>query len=236
MMGLSESESKAVESINPRQDWPQHRVMIPAPFAVGRFAVTFDEWDACVADNGCNQYRPDDLGWGRGQRPVINISWNDAQAYVAWLSVKVGARYRLLSEAEREYVTRSGTTTVFWWGNSVSADQARFGAFFDRNNATLDPAFQDRTVPVDRFSANGWGLYQVHGNVWEWVEDCWDDAHPHAPSDSSPRTQTGCNSHVVRGGSWLESPESLGSARRSFGGSMMRSDDIGFRVAREIVR
>jgi formylglycine-generating enzyme required for sulfatase activity len=99
-----------------RGDEAQVRVSIPAPFAAGRFAVTFDEWDACVADGGCNGYRPADEGWGRGTHPVINVNWDDAKAYAAWLSRKTGKTYRLLSEAEREYVTRAETTTPFWWG------------------------------------------------------------------------------------------------------------------------
>jgi formylglycine-generating enzyme required for sulfatase activity len=108
--------SPASEEGRGNEEGPQHSVTLAKPFAVGRFAVTFDEWDACVADGGCNGHRPDDKGWGRGRQPVINVSWADAKAYVAWLSRKTGKPYRLLSEAEREYVTRAGTTTPFWWG------------------------------------------------------------------------------------------------------------------------
>src|SRR5215472_12773779 len=107
---------------------PQHTVTIARPFAIGRFPVTFDEWDACAADGGCNGYKPADEGWGRGRRPVINVSWDDAKAYVAWLSQKTGKSYRLLSEAEREYVTRAGTTTPYWTGPSISKGDANFGA------------------------------------------------------------------------------------------------------------
>ena len=121
MMGSPASE----EDRSPHEG-PQHRVTFRPAFAVGKFAVTFDEWDACVADGGCNGYRPKDEGWGRGKRPVINVSWNDAKAYVAWLSRKTGKTYRLLSEAEREYVTRAGTTTPFWWGSSISTSQANY--------------------------------------------------------------------------------------------------------------
>ena len=118
--------SPASEKHRDSHEGPQRRVSFARQFAVGKFAVTFDEWDACVADGGCNGYRPDDQGWGRGKRPVINVNWDDAKAYVAWLSRKTGKTYRLLSEAEREYVARAGTTTPFWWGSSISTSQANY--------------------------------------------------------------------------------------------------------------
>jgi Sulfatase-modifying factor enzyme 1 len=127
--------------------FPPHRVTFARQFAVGRFAVTFDEWDACVAAGGCNGYKPSDESWGRGKRPVINVSWNDGKGYAAWLSGKTGTTYRLLSEAEREYVTRAGTTTPYWWGPAISQRQANFAS--------------NRTVPVDSFQPNPWGLYQA---------------------------------------------------------------------------
>jgi hypothetical protein len=102
-----------------------HRVTFSRRFAAGMFPVTFDEWDACVAGGGCNGYRPPDQGFGRGKRPVINVSWHDAKAYVAWLSKKTGKTYRLLSEAEREYVTRADTTTPYWWGHTIATNQAK---------------------------------------------------------------------------------------------------------------
>ena len=121
IMGSPESEEERYSD-----EGPQREVTFGQRFAVGRFAVTFEEWDACVADGGCNGYRPDDEGWGRGRRPVINVSWDDAQAYAAWLSRKTGKTYRLLSEAEWEYVVRAGTTTPFWWGASISLQQANY--------------------------------------------------------------------------------------------------------------
>jgi formylglycine-generating enzyme required for sulfatase activity len=148
---------------------PRHSVTISKPFAVGRFAVTFDEWDACVADGGC-KWKPADR-WGRGRQPVIHVSWDDAKAYATWLSGKTGKTYRLLSEAEREYVARAGTTTPYWWGASISTSQANYNS--------------SKTVPVDSFQPNPWGLYQVHGNVWEWVEDCYNDTYIGALSDGS---------------------------------------------------
>jgi formylglycine-generating enzyme required for sulfatase activity len=105
---------------------PQHRVTFSQPFAVSKYAVTFDEWDACVADGGCDGYKPSDANWGRGKRPVVNVSWNDTQAYISWLKRKTGRDYHLLSEAEREYVTRAGTTTPFWWGSSILTGQANY--------------------------------------------------------------------------------------------------------------
>jgi len=156
------------EEYHQKDESPQHRVTFSQPFAVGRFSVTFDDWDACAADGGCNNYKPSDQGWGRGTRPVIHVSWDDAKAYVVWLSRKSGKSYRLLSEAEREYVTRAGTTTPFWWGSSISTSQANYN--------------RQKTMPVDGFQPNPWGLYQVHGNVYDWVEDCYHDTYNGGPS------------------------------------------------------
>jgi formylglycine-generating enzyme required for sulfatase activity len=175
---------------------PQHAVTFARPFAVGRFAVTFDEWDACATDGGCGGNRPSDQGWGRGRRPAINVSWNDAKAYVAWLSRKTGKTYRLPSEAEREYVTRAGTTTPFWWGSSISTSQANYNGNYTYGGGARGE-YREKTLPVDTFQPNPWGLYQVHGNVSEWVEDCWNDS---APSDGSAWTSGDCSSRVVRGG------------------------------------
>ena len=159
------------------------QVTIAASFAVGRYAVTFDEWDACVSAGSCNSYKPADQGWGRGKRPVINVSWGDAKAYGAWLSRKTSKTYRLLSEAEREYVTRAGTTTPFWWGSSITPNQANYDGSADTFNLGPKGEFRQRTVPVDSFELNPWGLYNVHGNVWEWTEDCWDETNAGNPGD-----------------------------------------------------
>src|SRR5262249_39678827 len=121
MMGSPQSETGRV-----KDEGPQHKVTLGKPFAVGRFSVTFDQWDACVSNGGCNGYRPKDEGWGRGRKPVINVSWDDARAYLAWLSSTTGKPYRLLTEAEREYVTRAGTTTPYWWGSTISPSQANY--------------------------------------------------------------------------------------------------------------
>jgi formylglycine-generating enzyme required for sulfatase activity len=193
-------------------------VTIAGPFAVGRFAVTFDQWNACVTDGGCNGYRPNDQGWGRGNRPVINVNWDDAKSYAAWLSRETGKTYRLLSEAEHEYVTRAGTTTPFWWGSTPK--QATYNT--------------ERTVTVDSFEANPWGLFNVHGNVWEWTEDCWNDSNRGNPGDGSARTTGNCSKHVVRGGSWGLDPQNLRAAYRIRYPTDSRYFHLGFRLARAL--
>jgi formylglycine-generating enzyme required for sulfatase activity len=193
------------------------------PFSAGRYAVTFDEWDACIADGGCSSYVPDDEGWGRGRRPVINVSWSDAETYVAWLSRKTGSRYRLLSEAEREYVTRAGTAATYWWGESISPSQANYG-----NNSKT-------TLPVDSFGANPWGLFNVHGNVWEWTGDCWNDRYDNL-SDGRARHSGDCGQRVVRGGSWSVIRRGLRSAFRVHLKPDYRDNDVSLRVARDIIQ
>ena len=143
---------------------PQHRVTIRKPFGVGKFEVTFAEWEACVAGRGCS-YNPDDNRWGRGKHPVTSVSWDDAKQYVAWLSRKTGKTYRLLTEAEWEYAARAGSTTLYSWGDDIGRGNAHCsgcGSPFDEN----------RPAPVGSFKPNAFGLYDMHGNVWEWVEDC----------------------------------------------------------------
>ncbi len=214
---------------------PPHTVTIEHAFAVSKFPVTFVEWDACVADNGCNGYKPIDQGWGRGTRPVINVSWDEAKAYVTWLSRKTSKAYRLLSEAEREYAARAGTTTQFWWGTSISTKQANY----DGNQSIAGSSkgeHRKKTLPVESFEPNLWGLYQGHGNVYDWVEDCWHNTYQGAPPNSSAWT-TSCtdeNLRVHRGGSWAYGPQYLRSANRNATTAGLRSDTIGFRVARTL--
>jgi formylglycine-generating enzyme required for sulfatase activity len=209
---------------------PQRRVTFEKPFSVGRFAVTFTEWDACVDAGGCGGYRPSDEGWGRGDRPVINLSWNDAEAYVRWLSKKTGKEYRLLSEAEREYVTRAGTTTPFWWGSSISTRQANYNGNYTYNGSQTGE-YRGMTLPVKSFEPNPWGLYQVHGNVSEWVEDCYSDYH-NAPSDGSAWKTGNCPYRMLRGGSWGSGPQYLRAAYRDISVAPdKRIGNFGFRVA-----
>jgi formylglycine-generating enzyme required for sulfatase activity len=211
----------------------QVRVTIARPFAVGRFPVTFAEWDACVADGGCEGYRPDDQGWGRDRRPVINVNWDDTKLYIDWLNAKTGKTYRLQSETEREYVTRAGTTTPFWWGSSITPKQANYNGNHPFGGGTKGE-YRQQTVPVDSFDANPWGLFDVHGNVSEWTEDCWYDSNQGNPGNGSARTTGDCGLRVVRGGSWYGYPGDLRSAYRFWNSTGLRADHLGFRVARTL--
>ena len=215
---------------------PEYKVTIEKQFAVGRFAVTFEEWDACVADGGCKRYRPGDRGWGRGRRPVINLRWGDAKAYTRWLTEKTGRDYRLLSEAEREYVTRAGTNTPFWWGASISSEKANYDGEFPHPTATGQVGeFRRETLPVDSFAPNHWGLYQVHGNIYEWVEDCWNNSYHGAPTDGSAWITGNCDRRVLRGGAYNFAPWHLRSAARGEVAAAAEGAVVtGVRVARSL--
>ena len=212
---------------------PRHRVTIPKPFAVGKYEVTFAEWDACVRDGRCYGHRPGDEGWGRGRRPVINVSWRDAQAYVGWLSEKTGKRYRLLSESEWEYAARAGTTNPFHFGGTISTSQANYDGNYTYGGGAKG-VYRKETVPVGSFPANAFGLHDVHGNVREWVEDCWNGDYAGAPVDGRTWTDGDCGKRVLRGGSWFFRPRSLRSANRGWSTSGFRYFDNGFRVARTL--
>ena len=178
---------------------------------------------------------PDDRGWGRGDRPVINVNWNDAKAYVKWLSKKTGKEYRLLSEAEREYVARAGTTTPFWWGSSITPDQANYDGSADPyKGGGAKGEYRQKTLPVKSFKPNPWGLYQVHGNVWEWVEDCWNANYDSVPGDAAPVASGDCSQHPVRGGSWQTSPSFLRAAVRFGELPSLKNGVVGFRLARTL--
>jgi formylglycine-generating enzyme required for sulfatase activity/serine/threonine protein kinase len=226
-MGSPETEPERTS------DEVQMSVSIAQSFAVGKFAVTFDEWDDCIANEGCNGYKPVDQGWGRGKHPVINVNWDDAKAYAAWLSRKTGKAYRLPSEAEREYVTRAGTTTPFWWGSSITTAQANYDGNSTYGGGSKGE-YRQRTVPVDSFLANPWGVYDLHGNVWEWTEDCWKDTNTGNPGDGSARTFRDCSHRVVRGGSWASYPRRLRSAFRGRSISVDRNSYQGVRLARTL--
>lgn len=217
MMGSLESEAGRDDDESPR-----HRVTIAEPFAVGVYEVTFAEWDACVSSGGCGGYRAGDEGWGRGNRPVVNVSWNHAKVYLEWLSRKTEKEYRLLSESEWEYVARAGTKTAYHFGTRISLGQANY----DRWNG--------KTVPAGSYPPNAFGLHDVHGNVSEWVEDCWNTSYQGALADGSAWTTGNCSKRVQRGGSSSSKPKTLRSAFRHKSASGARYVNVGFRIARTL--
>ena len=224
LMGSREQESEG----------PLRSVRVSA-FALARTEVTFAQWDACVADGGCNGYRPDDAGWGRADRPVTHVSWNDAQAYVRWLSRATGKSYRLPSEAEWEYAARAGTTTAFYTGDCIHTDQANYDGTSDYKLCGARTGLKRTgTMPVGSFPANPFGLHDMAGNVWEWVEDCWHGNHAGAPSDSRPRTLEKCAQRVLRGGAWYSKPVDVRAAMRGWEYAVFRLEGDGFRIARDL--
>jgi len=228
MMGSPDSEWGRFNN-----EGPQRRVAIMEPFAVGVYEVTFGEWDACLSEGGCNGYQPHGEGWGRGGRPVINVSWEDARAYVTWLSQRTGKQYRLLSESEWEYVARAGTTEPFHTGATISADQANYDSSYTYGSGQKG-RYRGRTVQAGTFSPNAFGLHEVHGNVWEWTQDCWNEDYTGAPTDSRAWETGECEQRVLRGGSWGDVPWLLRSADRGKNEPGIRDPKIGFRIARTL--
>jgi formylglycine-generating enzyme required for sulfatase activity len=213
------------EGVGFARERPAHTVTLAKPFAMGKYEVTFAEFDDCVKDQGCPQ-RPDDRGWGRGRQPVIFVSWHDAKAYAEWLARKTGKGYRLPTEAEWEYAARALTQTRYAWGDSIGHNQANCdgcGSKWDRR----------QPAPVGSFAANAFGLHDMHGNVAEWTEDCWYIDHGGAPTDGTARLRGNCNWRVVRGGSWHQDADSLmRSASRIYEIQATQSFYLGFRVVR----
>ena len=227
MMGSPPSEPERLDS-----EGPQQRIRIREAFALSQHEVTFREWDACVADGGCS-HRPDDRGWGRGNRPVINVSWDDIQEYIAWINDRTDGGYSLPSEAQWEYAARAGTTTPFWTGQRISTDQANFDGNYTYNGSR-EGSYRRQTVPVGSFEANPWGLYDVHGNVWEWTQDCWADTLRHHPESGAANLRGDCSGRVLRGGSWRYVPIVLRSAFRGRFSSSDRDNDLGFRLLKTL--
>ena len=196
-------------------------------FAMGQSEVTFEEYDRFAISTG--RLLPRDEGWGRGNRPVINVSWEDAVNYAKWLSQETGSRYRLPTESEWEYAARSRGKDEIWAGTS---DQEQLGnyAWFNSNSA-------GRTQPVGTKTPNGLGLKDMSGNVWEWVEDCWHDDYNNAPTNGSAWLKGNggnCGVRLRRGGGWTDSPISLRSSARNWYSADTRSTLIGFRLAQDI--
>lgn len=197
-------------------------VVIARPFALSKYEITFEDYDKFTYPN-----KVDDEGWGRRQRPVINVSWDDANEYAAWLSAQTGKRYRLPTEAEWEHAARAGSTTEYSWGNGIGQNRAN----------CINDLCGDRweyTAPVGSFSANAFGLYDMHGNVWEWVQDCWNDSYAGAPGDGSAWTSGDCSQRVIRGGSWLGIPWEVRSGHRRGDSRTDRVFFNGFRLAQDL--
>jgi formylglycine-generating enzyme required for sulfatase activity len=196
-----------------------------APFAIGIYEVTFDEYDQFCEDTGYP--KPDDQAWGRGSRPVVNVSWEDAKAYLEWLSRRTEQRYRLPTDAEWEYAARAGTSSRYWWGNEPApyrANCAECSSLWDG----------EKSAPVGRFLPNPFGLHDTAGNVFEWVEDCWVDNFSELSLDGKVPDQTACGKRVIRGGAWSFPVKEVRSANRWRDFPSRSSDDTGFRVVREL--
>jgi formylglycine-generating enzyme required for sulfatase activity len=239
MMGAPETET-AKEPF----DGPQHKVTISYPIAVGKFEVTYADWDACRIDGGCARVPREacriemgctptqQLTSERHRMPVTDISWFDALEYVKWLSTKTGGTYRLLTEAEWEYAARGGAKTTYPWGEKVKRSNANYGM-----DKCCGPQIEgddkwELSSPVGTFKPNGFGIYNVAGNVWEWTQDCWNDTHADAPTDGSAREAGLCHLHVIKGGSWASLPQRLRPAFRQATAAVDRDNFIGFRIAR----
>lgn len=205
---------------------PPTPVTLARPFAIGKYELTFEEYDRFAV--ATRRPLPDDSGWGRGRRPVINVSWDDAVAYADWLSQQTGQRYRLPTDAEWEYAARGGTDTRFWWGDELgtaNANCAGCGSLWDARG----------TAPVGRFPPNPFGVYDTAGNVFEWVADCYHETFAKAPADGSAyENPAGCGQRVYRGGSWGFPPREVRSSNRWRDFPTGSSDDMGFRLVREL--
>ncbi len=214
---------------------PVHGVNL-RPFAIGRTQVTFAQYDRFALATG--RRKPDDRGWGRGERPVIDVSWKDATEYAAWLSVETGRTYRLPTEAEWEYAARAGTSTPFWTGDCIHTDQANYNGNYDYNDCSAETGiYRQRTVPAGSLPANPWGLHEIAGNVWEWTQDCWHSSYQGAPPDGSAWGEENggnCARRVLRGGAWIINPRILRSANRSWLTADGANDYVGIRLARTL--
>jgi len=214
--------SSAEEEGHQANEGPRHQVRIAQPFAIGKYEVTLDEWDTCVKENGCGRVI-DVNNWGRGRRPAFGISWSMANQYVRWLRRKTGQNYYLPSEAEWEYAARAGTTTPWNTGSALITDDANI------MNAL------GRTVPVGSYPANAFGLHDTHGNVSEWVADCYEIGYFGTPRDGSAMAMKGCQARVFRGGSYFGLPPFQRSSNR---GDPVPFNELspraGLRVARSL--
>ncbi|WP_423197911.1 Hercynine oxygenase [Cupriavidus sp. H19C3] len=203
---------------------PPHHVSIGQPFAIGKFEVTVEQWNACVDASACPRIAT--AGTARNA-PIRDVSWDDAQQYVAWLSRTTGKTYRLPTEAEWEYAARGGTHSAYWWGDQMKKGNANC-------KDCGDPWAQDAPAEVGSFAANPYGLHDMNGSVWEWVGDCWHSSYKGAPTDGRAWDENGCTARVIRGGSWREGANYMVSSTRFKYSTSVRQSQNGFRVARDL--
>lgn len=237
--------SDTVESGH-QDEKPRHAVSIARPFALSRFEITFAEWDACVADGKCPPASDD--GDGRGDRPVYNVNWSDAQSYAAWLSAGTGKSYRLPTEAEWEYAARGRTTTAWFWGpaedSAGSTKACRFANTHDETSKDAHPMYVwshhkctdgfAEIAPVGRFERNPFGLHDILGNLREWVQDCHHAGYQGAPTDGSAWNEASCEKRIVRGGAWIDGASTSRSAYRHPEDQGFRNYQVGIRIARDL--
>ena len=228
ILGSPDSEEKRARFENPLRN-----TSISYKFEVSKYEITFDDWAKCLKDGGCAGHKPDDKEWGRGKRPVIDVSFNDAKNFVKWLNKKTGETYRLLSEVEWEYVARAGQTGPFGTGNDISSKDANFDGKAPYGTGAAGPYLR-KTQPVGQYEPNAFGVYDMHGNVYEWVEDCWNADHTGAVGDGSPRTDGDCDFRVMKGGSWVTHGYQARAAARIRYVTDYRYDDYGIRIARTL--
>jgi formylglycine-generating enzyme required for sulfatase activity len=237
-----------------RENEPQREITFARPFAMATTAVTWDQWEACVRDGACDgagidaalrlgqngEPNPDYRDWGRGTRPVVGVSWYDAQAFVGWLNGKTGEddAYRLPSEAEWEYAARAGTTTAFPWGAELDHDYGNFGqpAGGLGGKAEGRDVWVGETAPVASFPPNAFGVYDMHGNIFEWTEDCYEVDRAHTPADGSANKEGTCANRVFRNGTFMSNPYMQRSARRGapYPATQRGRNYLGFRVAKTL--
>ena len=220
---------------------PNHKVHIKRAFAIGKYELSFKEYDQFV--EATNYNKPSDLGWGtvfwgRNKTPVFNVSWNDVQNYLNWLSEQTDKHYRLPTEAEWEYAARAGTSTVYHFGDCINADQANFHNKEKYLDCPISNVYRGKVMEIGQFPANAWGLHDIHGNVWEWTQDCWHPNYINAPTDGSAWLNHGenvnCNLRVIRGGSWSGRAIDIRASARSRNTKDHKSIFIGLRVVRDL--
>ncbi len=209
---------------------PTQKITIKRPFALSKYEVTFNEYKQFTKETG--RRLPRDAGWGKENHPVINVSWIDANEYVKWLSKQTGENYRLPTEAEWEYAHRAGSKTAFFYGDQITSEQANFNAIYSYNNGPTGE-YRRHSLPVGSFSANAFGLYDTHGNVWEWVADCYQNNLKSTPKDGSALIKKGCRHHVLRGGSLNDEAKNIRSSYRIKHHKSYKFKNIGFRIARD---